>query len=799
MRRTLPPPGLPLLLCLASLLWPGGPAWAAKGGTQQSLTAKTGSGIPIDLTADSTTFIQNLDIYEAEGHVVIVQGTMRLTADKVTMQMLSGTLIAVGHVHLVDTNTEIRADRLELNVNTDASVITNGKMYMKDSNTLVTGRLLQRFSETHFRAKEGSFTNCDAKNGETPAWRFTFEDVDINMDESFFGKNLWLCVNDYEFLPIPQLSFPIQTARKSGFLVPTIGYDNRFGFHYRHGFFWALSPSQDVQITPDILTNRGYGGDLEYRYILDRKSKGQWLVNFIQDTEVNRARALIAGTHTQTLSETLSLRAAANLLTDRSYLNDLSLSGVARALPSQDSFLSLTQRLATGNLYLNAQYLQPVGVGGKDSFQRLPELGHRMVNVPLFGSPLLFSADSTVNHFYREEGFALSRADIVPSLTIDPVSIGQVVALAPQVKVRESFYTRSTGSKEVAHRETFWAAMEATSRLARTYTKNDGQRVQHTIEPRVIYEYVPPTDQSDIVQVDDVDNLLKKNLVTYSLRSRLLGSDKTGSARNLLDITIGQSYQVGAVQTRAREFPLAGTDQFTQVTQPIQPATVAVTGKKFSDIWARAVIGDPLTFAPLAPGQPPPIGQTKIGLTVDAFFNPYRGSFSQFNTDLRLQRYNAWYLEVGQRFTNSGNRVRRGDIWNPLSFGEVFAPTREVDFVTIGGAFRTPLGWTIGAKSYYDIRTGNSPEIDVAGVYQNDCRCWSLGLYYIKFQDRMQYNFMISLTGVGATESFGTQLVKTLLSPILQGERGLPWPAPYVKRQVPPEPPPASATLPSAP
>ena len=764
------------------------PAWAAKGGAQQSIAPKTGSGVPIEVTADQTSFIQNLEIYEAEGNVVIVQGPMRLTAEKATMHMLSGTLIAVGRVHLTDTNTDITADRLELNVNTDASVITNGKMYMKDSNTLVTGRLLQRFSETHFRAKEGSFTNCDAKGGETPAWRFTFDDVDINMDDSFFGKNLWLCVNDYQFLPIPQIAFPVQTARKTGFLVPTMGYDNRFGFHYRHGFFWALSPSQDLAITPDILTNRGYGGDLEYRYILDRKTKGQWLVNFIQDTEANRARALISGTHTQQINEDLSLRAAANLITDRNYLNDLSLSGVARALPSQDSFLSLNQRLSTGNLYLNAQYLQPVGVGGKDSFQRLPELGHRLVNLPLFGSPLLLSTDSTLNNFYREEGFTLSRADLLPSLTVDPVTIGQVVALAPQLKLRETFYTRSTGSKEVAHRETFWAALEASSRLGRSYTNDDGRRVQHTLEPRIIYEYVPPTNQSDIVQVDDVDNLLKKNLVTYSLRSRLLGSEKSGGSKNLLDVTIGQSYQVGAVQTQAREFPLAGTEQFITVTQPIQPATVAVAGKKFSDLWTRAVIGDPATFAPSAPGQTAPIGQTKIGMTIDAFFNPYKGSFSQFNTDLRLQSHNAWYVDIGQRFTNSGNRVRRGDIWNPLSFGEVFAPTREVDFLTIGGAFRTPLGWTIGAKSYYDIRTGNSPELDIAGVYQNDCRCWSLGLYYIKFQDRMQYNFMLSLTGVGATESFGTQIVKSILSPILQGERGLPWPTPYVKRQAPPQP-----------
>jgi LPS-assembly protein len=116
-----------------------------------------------------------------------------------------------------------------------------------------------------------------------------------------------------------------------------------------------------------------------------------------------------------------------------------------------------------------------------------------------------------------------------------------------------------------------------------------------------------------------------------------------------------------------------------------------------------------------------------------------------------------------------------------------------LDFFTVSGAFRTPLGWTIGAKSYYDVRTGNSPELDVVGLYQNPCKCWSLGLYYIKFPDRMQYNFLLSLTGLGGTESLGTEIIKSILSPILQGERGVPWPTAFARRPATPGAQPASA------
>jgi LPS-assembly protein len=359
------------------------------------------------------------------------------------------------------------------------------------------------------------------------------------------------------------------------------------------------------------------------------------------------------------------------------------------------------------------------------------------------------------------------------------------VGLTPQVKVRETYYTRGVQNSESQHRETFWAGLDATSKLSRRFRTSEGNTLLHTVEPSVIYEYVPPTAQEQLTQIDQVDNLPKKNLMTYMLRNRLL-EQEGNSSLNWLDLTLAQSYQVGAVQTQARDFTPGVTPPFGTVTQPLQPATTAVEGKKFSDLWLRAVIGNTtprFTQSQLAgdgfgvgtgtvPGQQPAINQY---LTIDAFFDPYQSSVSQFNTDFRVQQSNYWYLQVGQRFTNEGNRVQRGDVWNPISFSQVYAPTPEIEFVTASGAFRTPWGWTIGAKTYYDVKNGRSPEYDIVGLYQNPCKCWSLGLYFIEFPDRQQYNFMLNLTGIGWTQNFGTALIKNILSPLLIGEKGLPW------------------------
>jgi LPS-assembly protein len=361
------------------------------------------------------------------------------------------------------------------------------------------------------------------------------------------------------------------------------------------------------------------------------------------------------------------------------------------------------------------------------------------------------------------------------------LNIDLVLGFRPQAKFREVYYSRGVTSQGVVHRETGWVALEGTSRLSRRYATGEGNSLLHTLEPSVIYEWVPRSDQSDIVQVDDVDNLPTKNLLTYSLRTRLL-EHRDMRPTNWLDLTVAQSYHLGSTPNQARQFILPGDPlfgslpPFGSITQPIQPPLVPVQVKKFSDIWTRAVIGNPV-------GYIRGLDQT---LTIDSFYNPYQGTFSQWNTDLRFQYDKLWYVEVGQRYTHDGNRPRRGDIWNPISFNEVFAPTPELNFVTAAGAFKAPLGWTIGARSYYDIKSGGSPETDVVALYRNPCQCWAVGFYYITFPDRVQYNFMLTLTGVGSTENFGTQMMKYLLQPLLVGERALPWPSPMGKRPVSP-------------
>jgi len=507
--------------------------------------------------------------------VEVTRGPVRLTADDVTLQKLTGRVIAVGHVHLRDEHGDVWAEQLELNMNTEAGVVTTGRIFGKEQNSFVTGRRLQRFSETHYRIKEGSFTTCDAKDGQIPAWRFTFDDADLDYEDSLFGRGVWFNVNDVPVVPLPTFEYPLGASRKSGLLVPNVGIDNKFGFKFEQGFFWAINPSNDLTMTPRILTERGAGGDLKYRYAWNRKTKGKWLVKSLYDTDQNRGRAELRGAHVQQFSRDLSLRILANYSTDRSVLQNFSSSGAQRALPSQESSITVRQRLDHGALYLFGQYLQPLGDGGDTTFQRLPEVGHQFFNPSLLGSPFALTSETTFVNFSRKEGFDVSRIDFLPGMSVEGLNLGHVVGFRPQVKFREVAYTRGQTEKSIQHRETFWVGAEGFTNLSRRFSLGENNWVRHSIKPHVMYEFVPPTDQSDLVQIDAVDDLIKKSLVTYALKNRISQQGGSGESSTWLDVLFAQSYHVGNPPPLASRFSDVWTNPVTplaSITRTSSPA-----------------------------------------------------------------------------------------------------------------------------------------------------------------------------------------------------------------------------------
>ena len=170
---------------------------------------------PLRITAERTEFDHVTEEFKAFGSVVATQGAVRLTADQAVLHKLSGRLTATGHVHLKDQVTDVWAEELTINVNTESVLIVNGKLFLKEAGMWLKGRLLQRFSETRYRVKDGTFTNCEADDGQIPDWSFSFQNVEVEQGDSVLADHAWLNVRNQPVIPIPALRYPMPDARRT--------------------------------------------------------------------------------------------------------------------------------------------------------------------------------------------------------------------------------------------------------------------------------------------------------------------------------------------------------------------------------------------------------------------------------------------------------------------------------------------------------------------------------------------------------------------------------------------------------
>src|SRR4026207_333700 len=87
-------------------------------------TTTSTEGPPLDITAERIEYLQESETYEADGSVVVDQGTVRLTADHMTIQALPGILTVPGWVRLTAHKGWRRAGRLSCGARCSPGVIT---------------------------------------------------------------------------------------------------------------------------------------------------------------------------------------------------------------------------------------------------------------------------------------------------------------------------------------------------------------------------------------------------------------------------------------------------------------------------------------------------------------------------------------------------------------------------------------------------------------------------------------------------------------------------------------------------
>ena len=333
------------------------------------------------------------------------------------------------------------------------------------------------------------------------------------------------------FLYLPYISYPVTNERKTGWLIPKIGTSQQRGVDIEAPFYWNIAPQYDATIMPRFMSKRGLQINSEFRY-LQRRNEGVMVAEFLPNDDVtDENRGLVGWEHTTNFTNIWQGRIDAAHVSDNAYFEDLS-SGL-----SNTSQIQLLRRADlefwndTWSAVLRVEDYQMLDDALTDDqlpYATLPSLTIRGFT-PDGWLGLKYTLDSEFAYFYRDTGVTGLREFIRPEVAA-PFRVG-IFDLEPAVGYDYTAYQlddTAPNADDSPDRSVAIYSIDTYTVFERITPKRGWLQ---TLEPRVLYTYIPFEDQSDLPVFDTIEPDL--NVVQLFRKNRFVGNDRLGDTNQL--------------------------------------------------------------------------------------------------------------------------------------------------------------------------------------------------------------------------------------------------------------------------
>lgn len=702
---------------------------------------------PWQISADKIEYDQAQGAYVAEGHVVVSRKGKTLNADKVHLNQQNQEALAIGNVRLVSGKDILTGRQLRLNLDAETGELTDGSLFIFENHLYLSGDLIRKTGPQTFTADRITITSCD---GPDPDWKITGKDLKVTIEGYGFAKHTALWAGKVPLLYSPYLIFPVKLKRQSGLLMPEMGYSNRKGSQYLQPLYWAINPHSDATFFAHYMSERGVRTGIEYRYMLSKNTMGalfadgfidnkvddgspeaseQWGYEDDAVTRPNDDRYWLRMKHDQDLFWGLTGKLDLDVVSDQDYLHEFS-SGYNGFDATRDYFRSTFGRdidddidpVRMNRLNINGSYNHYVFNTDlrwydditkrrqevpDDTLQQMPAITLEGTQQPLGSWPLYYDMATSYTYFYRVSDTSGQKADLYPRLYF-PFQVFKSLTMAPSVGARATAWhlnndeEATEGTQTSFYRTLYDIKIDTSTELFRLYNVSlaGNDKLKHAINPQVVYEFIPETDQDDLPEFDDTDRIERKNLVTYSLtntftaRSPQIDPGDTLTNFNyhrFLRIKLAQSYDINK-----------------QNDDDPEP---------FSDIALE------LDITP----------RRNISLDIDAGWSIYDDELTTFSSALRLWNNRDDSLVADYRYQRESSDGAEDAI---ESIG-LTAELKIDDHWRLRGAYERNL---IDQK---DIESG-------FGIsYQS--QCWGVDFDYTIEEEDQRYSVMFNLLSLGST------------------------------------------------
>ena len=498
--------------------------------------------LPIVLQAREITGQPGLET-SAKGDVEFRRGRLVIRADRLAYDAPLDLATAKGQVRVVREGAVYSGPELSLKVQRFEGYFLQPEFEFTRLGAGGRADRLEFLGDARSRAVNAQYTSCLRDGQEPPAWVLTARSVSLDLDTNEgVAEGAVLRFLGLPILALPTLSFPLGDQRRSGWLPPSVNFDNRGGLELGVPYYWDIAPNRDATFAPRIITRRGIALDGEFRY-LQPDYRGSLAVEWLPDDRVaRRARNSLLWTHEGQLGAATRYSAEVVRVSDDDWWKDFRSSGsnlTTRLLPlrlgAERSFsLGPAQGLAYARA-LQWQVLQAADAPIAAPYQRSPQLGVRLGGH--FGG-LHYAVETEYNHFTLPAG-TLARAGRVGgqrvhllgslSLPFRPPGWWVVPRLAVNAASYES-RALPRGAAGSNSRVIPSFSVDAGLELERT-TQAFGRELQQTLEPRLLYVNTPYKAQSQFPVYDAAAKDF--NFVSIFTDNAFSGVDRVSDAHQI--------------------------------------------------------------------------------------------------------------------------------------------------------------------------------------------------------------------------------------------------------------------------
>jgi len=227
------------------------------------------AGEQVRVISDKAFRLSSENLFEAVGNVIITHQANAIYGEKATLSFETGESEVLGNVRYVGPTMTLYGSKLNYNFRTGYLSASNARV-ISDNYTLL-GSKIERSSPGVITAKDAEYTTCR----DCPeSWSVFGKDVVITVGEYIRIKHAYIKMKGVVMMYIPYIVLPIKKERESGFLFPSFGFNLNEGARFQLPWFWAISDSTDMTLTPTLWGKRGFLNELEFRKVL---GEGKWL------------------------------------------------------------------------------------------------------------------------------------------------------------------------------------------------------------------------------------------------------------------------------------------------------------------------------------------------------------------------------------------------------------------------------------------------------------------------------------------------------------------------------------------